>query len=65
MIRGISAVDLFCGAGGLSHGFVREGIRVNVGLDLDPDCKYPFEKNNGGTAWIACLAKLSHQGGWL
>lgn len=49
MLRGLSAVDLFCGAGGLSHGFVREGIRVNAGLDLNPTCRFPFEENNGGT----------------
>ena len=48
MNKGISAIDLFCGAGGLSHGFVREGIRVNAGIDLDPACRFPFEYNNAG-----------------
>lgn len=42
----IEAVDLFCGAGGLSHGLGQAGIRVVAGFDLDPACKYPFEKNN-------------------
>lgn len=41
------AVDLFCGAGGLTHGFINEGIPVRAGFDLDPTCKYPFEHNNG------------------
>lgn len=42
----ISAVDLFCGVGGLTHGLVRSGINVTAGLDLDPHCRYPFEANN-------------------
>lgn len=41
-----SAVDLFCGAGGLAHGFIREGFPVNAGIDVDPACRYPFEFNN-------------------
>jgi DNA (cytosine-5)-methyltransferase 1 len=43
----IQAVDLFCGAGGLSHGLIMAGIDVKVGVDLDASCKYAFEKNNG------------------
>lgn len=43
----LSCVDLFCGAGGLTHGFVLEGLRVNAGIDLDPACHYPYEANNG------------------
>ena len=42
-----SVVDLFCGAGGLTHGFIKEGVRVNAGIDLDPACEYPYEHNNG------------------
>ncbi len=42
----IKAVDLFCGAGGLTHGLVRGGIKVVAGVDLDPQCRYPFEANN-------------------
>lgn len=41
-----SVVDLFCGAGGLSHGFLMEGIPVVGGIDLDENCRYPFERNN-------------------
>lgn len=58
MLRRISAVDLFCGAGGLSHGFVREGIRVNAGFDLDPSCRFPFEENNGGRFFEADVRDL-------
>jgi len=44
--RKISAVDLFCGAGGLTHGFLLEGLPVNAGIDLDPACRFPYEENN-------------------
>ena len=42
----ISAIDLFCGAGGLTHGLENAGINVAAGVDLDPACSYPFEANN-------------------
>lgn len=42
----ISTVDLFCGVGGLTHGFVLEGVPVIAGIDMDPACKYPYEANN-------------------
>ncbi len=41
----ISAVDLFCGAGGLSYGLEQAGISVIKGIDHNPDCKYPYEQN--------------------
>jgi DNA (cytosine-5)-methyltransferase 1 len=42
----VSCVDLFCGAGGLTHGFVKEGLPVVAGIDLDGACRYPYEQNN-------------------
>lgn len=42
----ISTVDLFCGAGGLTHGFERAGLPVKAGYDIDPACKFPYEYNN-------------------
>lgn len=42
----VSAVDLFCGVGGLAHGLRRAGIKVSAGVDVDPACRYPFEHNN-------------------
>ncbi|NER03144.1 MAG: DNA cytosine methyltransferase [Okeania sp. SIO3C4] len=42
----ISAIDLFCGAGGLTHGLRKAGLRVNVGYDIDPVCRFPYEYNN-------------------
>jgi len=41
-----TCVDLFCGAGGLTHGFVLEGLPVLAGIDMDPTCRFPYEANN-------------------
>ena len=41
-----SIVDIFCGAGGLSHGFFQHGFRIAGGVDIDEDCRYAFETNN-------------------
>ena len=41
----LAAVDLFCGAGGLSYGMKQSGIEIVAGIDIDPACKHPFEAN--------------------
>lgn len=46
---GIKAVDLFCGAGGLTRGLCNAGIEVSMGADVDPLCEYPYEANNKST----------------
>ena len=45
----ISAVDLFCGVGGLTHGLQQAGIKVLAGLDVDATCRYAFKTNNKAT----------------
>lgn len=45
----ITAIDLFCGLGGLTHGMTMGGVRVAAGMDIDPECKFPFEANNDAT----------------
>lgn len=42
----IEAVDLFCGAGGLTAGLRRGGVRVRAGFDIDSTCAYPYIQNN-------------------
>jgi DNA (cytosine-5)-methyltransferase 1 len=42
----MAVVDVFCGIGGLSHGFFKEGFKVVAGIDVDPSCRYAFETNN-------------------
>lgn len=55
----ISCVDLFCGAGGLTHGFLLEGLSVAAGIDLDPACRYPYERNNGAAFVKRSVAELA------
>jgi len=54
----VACVDLFCGAGGLSHGFVLEGLPMAAGIDLDPACKYPYEQNNDAPFLQRDVSKL-------
>ena len=42
----ITCVDLFCGLGGLTHGLIRGGVRVVAGIDIDAQCRFPYEANN-------------------
>lgn len=42
----VKVVDLFCGVGGLTHGFIKESLDVVAGYDIDEDCKYAYESNN-------------------
>jgi DNA (cytosine-5)-methyltransferase 1 len=42
-----AVIDMFCGIGGLTHGFVKEKFNVVAGIDIDNSCRYAFEKNNG------------------
>ena len=47
-----SVIDLFCGAGALTHGFVLEGFNVIAGLDADKSCEYAYKTNNHGARFI-------------
>ena len=58
-----SVIDLFCGAGGLSHGFKRENFRLACGIDLDPVCRYAFETNNEADFLEMDVTNIS--GRWL
>lgn len=42
-----TVVDLFCGAGGLSRGFMDAGFDVALGIDIDGTSLNTFEKNHG------------------
>jgi DNA (cytosine-5)-methyltransferase 1 len=48
----ISAVDLFCGAGGLTHGLLRASISVEGGIDVDPAAAHAYTKNNAGARFL-------------
>lgn len=58
-MRRSSVIDVFCGVGGLTHGFVLEGFDVVAGIDSDPSCRYAYEKNNNARFIEADLVNLS------
>jgi DNA (cytosine-5)-methyltransferase 1 len=46
------AIDLFCGAGGLTLGFTRAGFDVRLGIDFDPECIKTYRMNFGGPSGV-------------
>lgn len=54
-----TAVDLFCGAGGLSYGMQQAGVVVSAGIDMDPACRHPFETNVGAEFHERDITSLS------
>jgi DNA (cytosine-5)-methyltransferase 1 len=41
-----TVIDLFCGAGGMSHGFSQAGFRIVAGIDNDKDALATFRANH-------------------
>ena len=50
--RKVEAVDLFCGAGGLTAGLLQAGIVVKAGYDIESSCAFAYEHNNSGARFI-------------
>jgi DNA (cytosine-5)-methyltransferase 1 len=48
----IVAIDLFCGAGGLTCGLRQGGVDVVAGVDADPTSQHAFEQNNPNSRFI-------------
>jgi DNA (cytosine-5)-methyltransferase 1 len=44
--KDFAVVDLFCGVGGLTHGFLSEKFNVTAGVDFDETCQFAYEQNN-------------------
>ncbi|NBV98105.1 MAG: DNA (cytosine-5-)-methyltransferase [Proteobacteria bacterium] len=57
--RKIIAIDLFCGAGGLTYGLQKAGLKVVAGFDIDSACEYPYEKNNKSQFIHADVKKIT------
>ncbi len=57
--RRVYAVDLFCGAGGLTHGLARAGVRVRLGIDVDPACEFPYTANNQAKFLLKSIEDVS------
>ena len=47
-----SAIDFFCGGGGMSCGLRQAGVNVIAGVDLDPDAKETYECNIRGAKFV-------------
>lgn len=48
----LKAIDFFCSGGGMTHGMRIAGINVIAGIDIDPECRDTYEKNNPGSKFI-------------
>ena len=57
-LRTIAAVDLFCGAGGLTFGLEGAGVDVRLGVDIDSDCEHPITTNTRAAFLPADVATL-------
>ena len=56
--RNIYAIDLFCRAGGLTHGLMKTGINVRLSIDIDPACEYPYTANNDAVFLLKPVEEL-------
>ena len=46
-------IDLFCGVGGLTHGFLQHGgFDIVGGVDADGSCEYAYQHNNPGAVFL-------------
>ncbi len=55
----LAVIDLFCGVGGLTHGFVQEGFNVIAGVDTDQSCEYAYSENNRSQLICKSVAEIS------
>lgn len=55
----LKAVDFFCSAGGVTCGFKEAGINVLGGIDIDPNCKVTYERNNSTKYLCADVSNLN------
>jgi len=63
----VTAIDLFCGAGGLTRGLLDAGMNITAGFDIDETCRFPYEHNNPGVTFhrksitnLTCRALARH-----
>ena len=55
-----TAIDFFCGGGGMTHGLRQAGIDVIAGVDFDKSAKETYELNNPGSVFVeANIRELS------
>lgn len=52
-------LDLFCGVGGLTHGFKLENFPIVGGIDIEESCRWAYEHNNDAPFFRKDVAELS------
>lgn len=57
----VKVIDLFCGAGGLTHGLQLAGLDVVAGIDLEGECRFPYERNNKAKFIEQDIAKVTKE----
>ncbi|CSE30987.1 TPA: DNA cytosine methyltransferase [Shigella sonnei] len=57
----VKVIDLFCGAGGLTHGLQLAGLDVVAGIDLEGECRFPYERNNKSKFIEQDIAKVTKE----
>ncbi|MGR3624430.1 DNA cytosine methyltransferase [Pseudophaeobacter sp.] len=55
----ISAIDLFCGVGGLTFGLEKAGIPVTLGVDIESRCAHALEENSNAKFLCEDVVELS------
>jgi len=61
--KAFTVIDLFCGCGGLSYGFEKEGYNILLGIDNDQMALNTFELNHKGSKSICGdITKISYEG---
>ena len=55
----LKVLDFFCSAGGVTCGFKQAGINILGGIDIDPNCKVTYEKNNDAKYLCADVSNLN------
>jgi DNA (cytosine-5)-methyltransferase 1 len=58
-LEDFTVVDLFCGIGGLTHGFIKEHFTVSAGVDFDNTCSYAYKTNNNAKFLYKDVTKLT------
>lgn len=52
MVKKINVIDMFCGCGGLSLGFIQSGYNVLLGIDNEESALNTFRENHNGAKGI-------------
>ena len=58
-------LDIFCGAGGFSHGFEQAGYTVAAGIDNDEDAIETYNANHDGNGYCIDITSIKDPAEWL